>query len=202
MTRDPQRRFDLLAALLGWFCISPLLGLLALLVKIESPGPVLFRQRRIGADGRPFTLYKFRTMREPTAASSNGTSDFGEVDFERFVFTPDQPDPRVTPIGRVLRRTSLDEMPQLINVIRGEMSIVGPRPEIPELVRLYPPAFHARHRVRPGITGVAQIRGRSDLTYGETIRYDLAYIRCRSLRNDIAILARTLAVVLRGTGAR
>ena len=202
MTRDRHRRFDLLAALLGWFCISPLLALLALLIKIDSPGPALFRQRRIGADGRPFTLYKFRTMREPAGVTNNGTHEFGEVDFERFVFTPNRPDPRVTPIGRVLRRTSLDEMPQLINVIRGEMAIVGPRPEIPELVRQYPPAFHARHRVRPGITGIAQIRGRSDLTYAETIRYDLAYIRRRSLRNDLAILARTLAVVLRGTGAR
>ena len=195
------RCFDLLAATLGWFLISPLLALMALLIRLDSPGPVLFRQVRIGRNGRPFVVYKFRTMRTGSDAPPAAASEPG-IDFERFVYTPDRPDPRVTPVGRALRHTSLDEMPQLLNVILGDMAIVGPRPEIPEVVRQYPPPFHARHTVRPGITGLAQVRGRADLTYAEIIRYDLAYVRRHSLRNDLAILGRTLGAVLRAAGAR
>ncbi len=199
-----HRLFDLLAATLGWLLIGPLLGLIALLVKLDSPGPALFRQKRVGRNGRLFVVYKFRTMRvdgpSPTTPASAAQSE--GIDWDRFVFTPDRPDPRVTPLGRVLRRTSFDEMLQLINVIRGDMAIVGPRPELPEIVRRYPPPFHARHTVRPGITGLAQVNGRADLTYDKTIRYDLAYIRRRSLRNDLAILGRTFGAVFRGSGAR
>ena len=199
-----HRLFDLLAATLGWLLIGPLLALLALLVKLDSPGPVLFRQRRVGRNGRPFVVYKFRTMRidGPSPAKPAGSPHGEGIDWERFTFAPDRPDPRVTPLGRVLRRTSFDEMLQLINVIRGDMALVGPRPELPEIVRRYPPSFHARHTVRPGITGLAQVSGRADLTYAKTIRYDLAYIRWRSLRNDLAILGRTLGAVFRGSGAR
>ncbi len=200
--RAPTPRwFDLLAATLGWSLICPLLALLAVLIRVDSPGPAVFRQERIGRHGRPFQMLKLRTMRSGAEAPASGDAATA-IDFERFLFTPDRPDPRVTPIGRVLRRTSLDEMPQLANVIRGDMAIVGPRPEIGAIVRQYPPAFHLRHAVRPGITGLAQIRGRADLTYAQTIRYDLAYVRRRSLRNDLAILARTFGSVVRGEGAR
>jgi lipopolysaccharide/colanic/teichoic acid biosynthesis glycosyltransferase len=129
------------------------------------------------------------------------TIDVSIDDPERFVFTPLR-DPRRTRLGTILRTTSLDEAPQLVNVILGDMAVVGPRPEAPEAMAQYPPHAHARHRVRPGLTGLAQIRGRADLTVGETVRYDLAYARHRSPRLDVAILSKTAGVVLRRTGAR
>ena len=193
--------FNIVAAFLGWSLIAPLLGLIALLIRMDSPGPAVFRQSRIGKDGKPFTMYKFRTMRRDPAGAK-GADYEAPVDFQTFIFTPDSRNPRVTRIGEMLRRTSLDEMLQLINVALGDMAIVGPRPEIPEIVRQYPPKYHVRHRTPPGITGLAQVRGRADLTYAETIRYDLGYVKRRSPRLDLAILARTVSVVLRGTGAR
>jgi len=192
-----RRLLDLYVAAVGLALLWPLLAVLALLIRLESPGPVLFRQRRIGLGGRPFTIYKFRTMRRDAPPA-----DYTVRDFRTFVFTPAGPDPRLTRIGAVLRRTSFDEVPQLVNVLRGEMSLVGPRPEIPELVAQYPPAYHARHTALPGITGLAQINGRSDLTYAQTIAYDLSYVRHRSDGLDLRILARTALPVLRGTGAR
>jgi lipopolysaccharide/colanic/teichoic acid biosynthesis glycosyltransferase len=187
---------DLLVAALGLSLIWPLLALLALLIRLESPGSPLFRQVRIGRGGRRFWVYKLRTMR-----SDAPNSDLTVSDFDTFQFTPTR-DSRRTRIGAVLRTTSLDEALQLLNVVKGEMAIVGPRPEVPEIVAQYPPAFHDRHRVRPGLTGLAQIMGRADLTVGETIAYDLAYARHRSARLDVSILLATAAVVLRRTGAR
>ncbi|HWO93168.1 MAG TPA: sugar transferase [Dehalococcoidia bacterium] len=202
-SRAERRLFDLVAAVLGTAILTPLFVLIAIALRLDSPGPVLFRQVRIGRHGRPFLVYKFRTMYSSSAPRPHSAPQTTEaVDFESFVFTPDTADPRVTPIGRVLRKTSMDELPQLLNVIRGEMALVGPRPEIPELVALYPAAFHERHSVLPGITGLAQVSGRSDLTYAQTIRYDLAYVKMRSFRNDLAILGRTIGAVLRKSGAR
>lgn len=192
-----RRLLDLYVAAVGLALVWPLLAVLALLIRLESPGPVLFRQWRIGLGGRPFPIYKFRTMRHDAPPG-----DYTVRDFRTFIFTPAGRDPRLTRIGAVLRRTSFDEVPQLLNVLRGEMSLVGPRPEIPELVAQYPPAYHARHTVLPGITGLAQINGRSDLTYAQTIAYDLSYVRHRSDGLDLRILARTALPVLRGTGAR
>ncbi len=192
-----RRLLDLYVAAVGLALVWPLLAVLALLIRMESPGPVFFRQRRVGLGGRPFTIYKFRTMRRDAPPA-----DYIVRDFRTFIFTPAGRDPRLTRIGAVLRRTSFDEVPQLLNVLRGEMSLVGPRPEIPELVAQYPPAYHARHTVLPGITGLAQINGRSDLTYAQTIAYDLSYVRHRSDALDLHILARTVLPVLRGTGAR
>jgi len=153
-------------------------------------------QRRVGLRGREFRVYKLRTMRADAPAA-----DLTIEDFDRFVFQPER-DPRHTRMGRVLRVTSLDEAPQLLNVLLGDMAIVGPRPEVPEVVAQYPPGFHDRHLVRPGLTGLAQINGRAELTVGATMAYDLAYARRRSARLDIAILLRTAEVVLRRTGAR
>lgn len=195
-----MRRFlDLYVAAVGLALVWPLLALLALLIWLESPGAPLFRQRRVGRCGRPFILYKFRTMYRDAAPSAS-TAAVG--DFTTFVFSPPGRDPRRTPLGSVLRKTSMDEVLQLLNVLRGEMTLVGPRPEIPEIVAQYPPHFHARHSVPPGITGLAQVNGRSDLTYTQTIAYDVDYVRRRSDALDLAILARTPAVVLRGIGAR
>lgn len=193
-----MRRFlDLYVAAIGLALVWPLLALIALLIRLESPGAALFRQERTGRGGRPFTLYKFRTMRRDTPSVPVRVGDF-----RTFVFTPAGGDPRRTRLGAVLRATSFDEAPQLLNVLRGQMSLVGPRPEIPEVVAQYPPAYHARHDVPPGLTGLAQIHGRSDLTYAEGIAYDLEYVRRRSAALDLAILAHTPLTVLRGIGAR
>jgi lipopolysaccharide/colanic/teichoic acid biosynthesis glycosyltransferase len=191
-----MRLVDLFIAALGLSLLWPLLALLALLVRLESPGSPIFMQTRVGRNGRPFRVYKLRTMRADASSP-----DLAIADFDTFVFQPPR-DPRHTRIGRVLRVTSLDEAPQLLNVVSGEMAIVGPRPEVPEVVAQYPPAFHARHRVRPGLTGLAQIKGRAELTAGAAMAYDLAYVRRRSPRLDVAILLRTAGVVLRKTGAR
>lgn len=195
-----HRSFDLIAALLGWFLVSPLLALMALAIRLESPGPVVFTQARVGAGGRLFRTYKFRSMRTDAPLSADFAPPPDNLD--TYVFTPDRPDPRISPLGRALRRTSFDELLQLVNVIRGDMALVGPRPEMPDMVRRYPRGYHRRHAVLPGISGLAQVNGRSDLTYGETIRYDLAYVKARSFPLDLAILGRTLSVVLRSKGAR
>lgn len=191
-----SRALDLFISLLGLSLIWPLMALLALLIRLESPGSPVFRHERVGLRGRRFRVFKLRTMRTGAAAG-----DLTVSDFDRFLFTPAQ-DARRTRLGAVLRTTSLDEAPQLLNVVRGEMAIIGPRPEMPKIVAQYPASFHARHEVRPGLTGLAQVRGRSDLTLGETIANDLAYVRGRSARLDISILLATAAVVLRRTGAR
>jgi lipopolysaccharide/colanic/teichoic acid biosynthesis glycosyltransferase len=186
---DPvQRAFEVFVAALGFALLWPLLAVLALLIRVESPGSPLFRQPRVGRGGRVFTCYKLRTMRADAPREDLTVRDFGT-----FRFTPAR-DARRTALGSVLRRTSFDEAPQLLNVVRGEMSLIGPRPELPDIVAQYPPAYHARHAVRPGLTGLAQVHGRADLTIGETIAYDLAYARRRSPRLDLAILARTAGV--------
>lgn len=193
------RWFDVTVSVLGIAVFWPLFLLVALLVRLDSPGPILFRQKRVGRGDRLYTCYKFRTMYQDAPPREEKRR---VTDFARYVFNPPQADPRVTPIGRVLRKTSLDEIPQLLNVIRGEMALVGPRPEIPELVAQYPAEYHERHRVFPGLTGLAQVNGRANLTYHETMLYDLDYVRNRSVYGDLRILWRTIRVVLSWEGAR
>ncbi len=186
--------------MLGIAAAAPVMVLLALLIKLDSPGPVLFTQKRIGLKGKPFTMYKFRTM---TANAHKEWHPPQRVnDFSSFVFHSIWPDKRVTRLGRILRNSSLDELPQLINVARGDMRLVGPRPDEPYLVEQYRQEFHRRHDVKPGITGLAQVNGRSDLTYSQMMAYDLDYVDDHSFRRDLSILARTLAVVARKEGAR
>jgi lipopolysaccharide/colanic/teichoic acid biosynthesis glycosyltransferase len=191
------RILDLLIAALGLVVFAPVLALIAVLIKLESPGPVLFRQTRVGKDEKPFEVYKFRSMTVAAAEEQRVETAIGDI--ESFQFTPRG---RKTAIGRAIRACSLDEMANLLNVIKGEMHIVGPRPDEPEIVAQYLPEWRRRHAVRPGITGLAQIHGRADLTYAETMRYDLEYVDTRSLPGDIRIILRTLAVVLRREGAR
>jgi len=194
------RLFDVTVAILALAVFSPVLALIAILIKLGSPGPVLFRQKRAGFDEKPFLMYKFRTMKQ---GSENHEGPSQRVkDIASFVFNPPRRDPRVTPIGRVLRSTSLDEWPNLLNVIKGDMRIVGPRPDEPALVEQYLPLYHLRHWVKPGITGLAQVNGRSDLTYHQMITYDLDYVKHHPWRRDLAILGRTLLVVLKKEGAR
>jgi lipopolysaccharide/colanic/teichoic acid biosynthesis glycosyltransferase len=192
--------FDRIAATLGIAAVSPILALIAALIKLDSAGPVFFVQERIGLKGRQFRMYKFRTM---TANAHKEWHPPQRVnDFSTFVFHSIWPDKRVTRLGRILRNSSLDELPQLLNVARGDMRLVGPRPDEPYLVEQYRPEFHRRHDVKPGLTGLAQVNGRSDLTYSQMMTYDLEYVDRHPFRRDLSILARTLAVVLRKEGAR
>lgn len=221
---EPMKRvLDLCVAGVTLVALAPLLVLAAVAIKITSPGPVLFRGTVIGRWGRPFTYYKLRTMvvnGDDTAhrdfiasyvASAKGTA--GErsanrgqsgrrsqegVGESRFKLVND---PRITPVGRILRKTSMDEIAQMINVIRGEMSIVGPRPPVPYEYRLYEESDKQRLAVLPGITGLAQVRARSRASFAEMVAIDMEYIRRRSLGGDLAIMARTVWVVLTGRGA-
>ncbi len=197
--RDERQRriFELITCVLGIVALSPLLALIALLVKLESPGPILFRQKRVGKDEKPFEILKFRSMR--IAPPGEQTVVTNVEDIESFQFRPVG---ARTAIGRALRACSLDELPNLFNVVRGDLHLVGPRPDEPELVAQYLPEWRQRHDVKPGITGLAQIHGRTDLTYQEMMTYDLAYVRNRSFGLDVRIMLKTLAVVLRREGAR
>ncbi len=194
-----RRLFDLTAAVLGLIVLSPLMVLIALLIKLESPGPVFFVQKRVGKDGSLFPLIKFRSMRA-AAAGEQTVPDVGDI--ETFKFRPPNLERRRTVIGRTLRACSLDELPNLLNVIRGDLNLVGPRPDEPELVAKYRPEYHRRHRVKPGITGLAQINGRTDLTYSEMMAYDLDYADHHPFSLDIRIMLKTLGVVIRREGAR
>lgn len=193
------RALDITLTLLAAPLAVPVIAIAAGAAALSLRGNPLFLQERVGRGGTPFHIWKLRTMHH-----RRGSSPAMLVgDWKTFVFNPvGETDPRSTRIGRFLRASSLDELPNLVNVLRGEMSLVGPRPEIPEVVEQYPPEFHRRHAVRPGITGPAQVRGRSDLAYAEIIKYDLAYVDDHSLRQDLSILIETLRVAFRGLGAR
>lgn len=195
-----KRIFDIVLTVLGAPLVLPILAILALALAIELRGNPLFLQQRVGLRGRVFTMFKLRTMRHPRP---------GELrphivdDWTTFVFSPPgASDPRITRLGAFARRTSLDELPNLLNVLVGQMSLVGPRPELPEIVAQYPPPYLRRHDVLPGITGLAQVSGRSDLTYDEIVTYDLAYVDQHSVMTDIHILWRTFFNALTGKGAR
>jgi lipopolysaccharide/colanic/teichoic acid biosynthesis glycosyltransferase len=197
-----KRAFDLLVAGVALVVLSPLMAAVALLVRLESPGPVLFRQPRVGKDGKLFTVYKFRTMRTNRQAADASTPVPQVSDFSNYVFDPLYGGKQYTRIGGFVRSTSLDELPNLVNVLRGDMSVVGPRPEVPELAAQYPPEYQRRHAVRPGITGLAQVSGRGSLTYQETMLYDLDYVNDHSFSRDLMILARTVPVVFSRKGVR
>lgn len=195
-----KRLFDVVVSLLALPVALPLTLVMAALLAIELRGNPFFVQERIGLGGRPFRMYKLRTMRH---AAPGEERRYEDIDWKTFVFSPPgKPDPRITRLGAFARQTSIDELPNLLNVLRGEMSLVGPRPELPELVALYPPEYHRRHTVRPGIAGLAQVRGRSDLAYDDIMQYDLRYVERHSLPGDIRILIETAAAVLRREGAR
>lgn len=193
-----KRGFDLALAAPAVLLLVPLLPVMAVAIKLESPGPLLFRQRRAGRGGRPFTMYKLRTMYE---GADEDLSDLVRIEeLEEPVFKLRR-DPRVTRVGRVLRRFSLDEVPQLWNVLRGEMSIVGTRPEEVDVVRRYAPEHRFRLDVKPGLTGPMQVFGRGELSFEERLAVELDYIEHLSLSRDIRILSQTLPAIVRGTGA-
>ncbi|PYQ02969.1 MAG: UDP-phosphate galactose phosphotransferase [Acidobacteria bacterium] len=203
-----KRAVDLVGSLFLLVALSPLLALIAILVTLGSPGPVFFRQQRIGHMMKRFTMLKFRTMQvdaDPKLHQefvSRFIRSSGKVDEPGATLFKLTGDPRVTPIGRLLRKTSLDELPQLWNVLRGEMSLIGPRPPLPyELVEYK--LWHRRRLVeaKPGITGLWQVAGRSRTTFDEMVRLDLRYARGRSFWTDIKILLATPAAVISGKGA-
>ena len=192
---------DSIGSFLALVLSSPIFGLVALLIKLTSPGPVLFRQQRSGINGRPFTLYKFRTMVTNAEQFQHELAAMNEMNGPVFKVTND---PRVTPIGKFLRKYSLDELPQFYNVLRGEMSLVGPRPlPVNEVKRFNDLAHRRRLSVKPGLTCLWQVRGRSNVTdFKEWVRLDLEYIDNWSLWLDLRILWRTLPAVLAGAGAK
>ncbi len=178
--------------------LSPVLLVVALAVKLSSPGPVLYRQTRIGAGGKPFTMYKFRSM---VVDADRLLPELAHLDDGNGVLFKVRNDPRVTPVGALMRRYSLDELPQLLNVLKGEMSLVGPRPPLPDEVARYDDDAARRLRVRPGLTGLWQVSGRSDLSWEESLLLDLRYVDNWSMTLDAVILWRTGRAVLRGSGA-
>ena len=193
-----KRAFDVTVAAAGLVVLAPLLALIALLIKLDSPGPVMFRQVRVGKDGRQFSVMKFRTMVPNAERLLEVVRDLNEADGPLFKI---RNDPRVTRVGRVLRAYSLDEVPQLWNVLRDEMSLVGPRPALPSELQEWSPDLYQRLRVKPGLTGMWQVSGRVDVPFQEYVRLDLYYVDNWSLTYDLGILWRTIWVVLRRKGA-
>jgi Undecaprenyl-phosphate galactose phosphotransferase WbaP len=196
-----KRLMDIVLTLIGGLLLSPLLAIIALLVKVTSKGPIFYGQDRVGLGGRTFKTWKFRSMvvnADEVLESCLSRSSKLRAEWNQFHKLKD--DPRITPIGRLLRKTSLDELPQLWNVLMGEMSLVGPRPITPGQVKEYE-NIHLYTRLRPGITGLWQVNGRNLTTFRRRTEFDTTYIRNWSPWHDISILARTLKVVLRCEGA-
>jgi exopolysaccharide biosynthesis polyprenyl glycosylphosphotransferase len=196
--RAGKRMIDVVGAVLALIVLAPLMALVAIVIKLESRGPVLYRSTRIGKAGRPFIFLKFRSMVDGADQHRHTLSHLNEMDGPTFKISRD---PRVTRIGRFLRVTSVDEVPQFLNVLRGELSLVGPRPPIPEEVAQYEPWQYRRLDVRPGITCLWQISGRSNLSFKEWMRLDLEYIKHQSFWLDMRILLRTIPAVLSREGA-
>jgi exopolysaccharide biosynthesis polyprenyl glycosylphosphotransferase len=189
---------DRLGALIGLLLLTPLLALCTVLVAATSSGPPFFSQTRVGREGRHFRVWKFRSMYLDAEARLTALKTSNEYDGVLFKI---REDPRVTPVGRWLRRLSIDELPQLWNVLRGDMSLVGPRPPLPTEVAEYHDDVHRRLMVKPGLTGLWQVSGRSDLSWDDTVRLDLYYVENWSLALDFQILWRTMAAVVSGAGA-
>jgi exopolysaccharide biosynthesis polyprenyl glycosylphosphotransferase len=193
-----KRCFDFTVSAVALIVLSPLFVLTAIGIKLDSPGPILFRQKRVGRDFEPFEILKFRTMVDGADALRDELLDLNEADGPLFKVADD---PRVTRLGRLLRRSSIDELPQLWNVLRGDMSLVGPRPATLDEVREWSDELNWRVRVAPGITGMWQVYGRSDCSFEQYTRLDLYYVDNWSLPVDIMLLARTIPVVLARRGA-
>lgn len=202
--RAAKRALDIVVAALLLTILAPLMVVVAIAIRVTSPGPALFRQTRAGLHQRPFQMLKFRTMRE-------GSSDQAHREYVAQLLHNKAEmvdglyklgdDPRITQLGCVLRRWSVDELPQLLNVLRGQMSLVGPRPALPWELEMFPPSAAARFEVPPGLTGLWQVSGRNRLTMLEGLELDIRYVASRSTWEDLKILAKTLPALLR-TGAR
>lgn len=193
-----KRMVDFTGSLILLTSLSPLLVAIALLIKLDSVGPVFFKEIRVGKLGRSFRMWKFRSMYQGAEARKSGLMRHNEIP-GRVLFKMRR-DPRVTRFGRFLRRHSLDELPQLLNVLKGEMSLVGPRPAVPDEVALYWPMERRRLEVTPGMTCLWQVSGRSELPFEKQVEMDIAYIETQSIWLDLKLMLRTLPVVLNGRG--
>ena len=202
-----RRGLDIVLAATALLLLSPVVAVVVFAIAVSSPGPVVFRQRRLGRDLDPFTVLKFRTMhadadsaphRDYVRTLIDSQDEEGSSQGGLYKLAVDD---RVTGVGRLLRKSSLDELPQLWNVIRGEMALVGPRPVIPYEAELYPPAYLGRFAVKPGLTGLWQVSGRNERTYEEMVRLDVEYAERNSIGLDLLILAKTVWVVLTRKGA-
>lgn len=193
-----KRALDMVVSSLALLILGPVMLGLALLVKLSSPGPILFRQERVGENGRVFTMFKFRTMTVDAPPIPPVPANPEQLGQSRIKTARD--DRHITPLGRLLRRFALDELPQLLNVFQGEMSLVGPRPEVPPVVEMYTPWHLKRLAVKPGMTGPVQLSGSSDLPLDERVKLELVYIQNYAVWEDMKILVKTLAAVIRGRG--
>jgi lipopolysaccharide/colanic/teichoic acid biosynthesis glycosyltransferase len=196
-----KRAIDIAACTTAVAILWPVFASAALLIKLDSHGPVLVKQRRVGLGNQEFDFLKFRTMyHHKTKHDIHERLPVG--DLRQRLLSPKGRPRNATTIGWALRQTTVDELPQLLNVIKGDMSIVGPRPDVPEIVNHWPPSFRQRHLVQPGMTGLAQVNGRSDITHYQKVKYDLAYVRNHPISRDLAILWKTLSLVASKKGAR
>ncbi|MDI5921856.1 sugar transferase [Halomonas sp. LR5S13] len=186
-----KRLFDIVSSAAALITLGPLLLVVALWIKLDSPGPVFFMQQRAGLCGRPFRIFKFRTMVHRTPNQIDQYS-------ERVV--SEGHDPRITRAGRIIRASSLDELPQLLNILKGDMSVVGPRPVLMEQKEVVPPGYIKRFSVRPGLTGLAQVRGRRSLGWLKQLAFDAEYVEKRSFFYDLSIILATVKVVVLGGG--
>ena len=193
-----KRAVDIICASIALILLSPIMLITAILIKLESSGPVIFRQTRVGKYGQPFTCYKFRSMTINAESEKKKLMAMNEADGPVFKI---KDDPRVTRVGDVIRKLSIDELPQLVNVLQGNMSLVGPRPAVPEEVAQYEFDYMRRLETMPGITGLQQVSGRSNLDFKRWIELDLQYIAEQGIKNDLLILLKTIPSVIFRRGA-
>lgn len=193
-----KRIIDVLLSVIALPAAVAIVPIVALFIKLDSKGPVLFAQKRIGRNGKPFTMYKFRSMYRDADKMVEGLGDMNEASGPVFKM---KKDPRITKVGGVLRRTSIDEIPQIINVLKGEMSVVGPRPALPCEVEKYSDFERRRLEVKPGVTCLWQVQGRSNIPFKEWVKLDIEYIDNQSIWMDFKIILKTVPAVIKGSGA-
>lgn len=200
-TSPAKRAIDIVAGSMMISVLWPVWALAAALIKLDSPGPVFIRQQRVGLNGAEFRFLKFRTMHHKKK-HDDILERLPLGDLTRRLLSPRGRPRNATAAGWALRKTTVDELPQLLNVVRGDMSLVGPRPDMPQIVAAWPPEFRQRHKVKPGMTGLAQVNGRSDITHYQKVRYDIEYVRHHPISRDLMILLKTIKLVISKKGAR
>jgi lipopolysaccharide/colanic/teichoic acid biosynthesis glycosyltransferase len=200
-TPAPKRAVDVVVGSMMIGVLWPLFALAAVLIKLDSPGPVFVRQERVGLNGKVFRFLKFRTMHH-RKTHDDILERLPLGDLTRRLLSPRGRPRNATAVGWALRKTTVDELPQLLNVVKGDMSLVGPRPDMPQIVAAWPPEFRQRHMVKPGMTGLAQVNGRSDITHYQKVRYDLEYVRHHPISRDLRVLMKTISLVISKKGAR
>jgi len=200
-TPSAKRAIDVVGGSMLIGVLWPLWALAAVLIKLDSPGPVFVRQERVGLNGKVFRFLKFRTMHD-RKKHEDILERLPLGDLTRRLLSPRGRPRNATAVGWALRKTTVDELPQLLNVVKGDMSLVGPRPDMPQIVAAWPPEFHQRHKVKPGMTGLAQVNGRSDITHYQKVRYDLRYVRHHPISRDLKVLMKTISLVISKKGAR